>query len=158
MATLDVVDELLDQFGRTWQELRDAIIKTPSEEWRRGETDYLVPARLAYHIVRTADIYATHRGYEENKPHRRYKLDWEGPVEALPERDEIFTFANECEAMIREWLISLGDGGLMEEETQYPWTGERKLGRALYLLRHSQWHIAEINTLLRARGLEPGIW
>ncbi|MCU0520778.1 MAG: DinB family protein [Anaerolineae bacterium] len=157
MATLDIVDELLDQFGRTWQQLRDAIIKTPAGEWRRGK-DAMIPARLAYHVVRTADIYATHRGYEEHKPHRRYRLDWEGPVEALPERDEVFTFVNECEAMVREWLITLGDEGLMEAETQYAWTGTRRLGRALYLLRHNQWHIAEINTLLRERGFEAGAW
>lgn len=61
MATLEIADELLDQFGRTWQQLRDAIIKTPVQEWGRGNADYLVPARLAYHILRTADIYATHR-------------------------------------------------------------------------------------------------
>ena len=169
MSDLTIVDELIDQFGRTWQELRDALTKTPAPEWRRAnpgggdavpgaETDYLIPARLAYHILRTTDMYATHMGYEEYKPHRKYTLDWEGPVDALPDREEVFTFVNECEVQVKEWLLDLGDEGLLEEEDKYPWTGERKLGRALYLLRHNQWHIAEINTLLRLRGLEPGEW
>jgi hypothetical protein len=165
MSDLTMVDELIDQFGRTWQELRDALVKTPASEWRRAdavsgaETDYLVPARLAYHILRTTDMYATHMGYEEYKPHRKYTLDnWEGPVEALPEREEVFTFVNECEVQVKEWLLDLSEEGLMEEEEKYPWTGAHKLGRALYLLRHNQWHIAEINTLLRLRGLEPGDW
>jgi hypothetical protein len=158
MSDLTIVDELLDQFGRMWQELRDALIKTPASEWRSGEIDYLVPARLAYHILRTTDMYATHMGYEAYKPHRKYKLDWEGPVEALPEREEIFTFINACEVQVKEWLIDLGDEGLMDAEEHYPWTGERKLGRALYLLRHNQWHIGELNAILRTRGFEQIQW
>ena len=158
MPSLDVVDQLIDQLGRTWQELRDAIVKTPAEEWRQGATDYLIPARLAYHVLFVADMYATPMGYEEYKPHRRYKIDWEGPAEAMPNREDLFTMINETEVNVKQWLLDLGDEGLLEEETQYPWTGERKLGRVLYLLRHNQWHIGELNAILRARGIEQVEW
>jgi hypothetical protein len=155
----EIIESLIDQFGRTWQELRNAVMKTSSEEWRRGTDDYLIPARLAYHILFTADMYATHMGYEEYKPHRKYKLDWENaPVDELPSREALFTLVNETEVTVKQWLIDLGDEGLLRDEDKYPWTGERILDRALYALRHNQWHIGELNAILRARDLEPVEW
>ncbi|MBN1250225.1 MAG: DinB family protein [Anaerolineae bacterium] len=159
MPNHEITSALIDQFERSWQELRDALVKTPAEEWRTGEPDYLVPARLAYHIVFTADIYATHWSYEAYKPRRKYKLDWEdAPVNQLPSREALFTSVNETEVTVKEWLLSLGDDGLLDPERQYPWTGETRLGRALYLLRHNQWHIGELNAILRARGLKQIEW
>jgi hypothetical protein len=157
--TEEIVESLIDQFGRTWQELRRALTQTPAEEWRTGSDDYLVPARLAYHILFTADMYTTHMGYEEYKPHRRYTIDWENaPIEELPARDELFTMTNETEVTVKEWLIDLGDEGLLRSEEKYPWTGERVLDRALYTLRHNQWHIGELNAILRARGVAHVAW
>jgi hypothetical protein len=158
MAPIEIVDSLIDQFGRSWQELRNAIVKLSEGAWRQGSTDYLIPARLAYHIVFTADMYATHMSYEAYKPHRKYKKDWEGPVDQLPTREALFTFINETEVTVKTWLLDLGDEGLAAAETQYPWTGARKLDRALYLLRHNQWHIGEINAIMLERGLEAVEW
>jgi hypothetical protein len=159
MADQEIVSALIDQFERSWQELRDALVKTPAEEWIKGTPDYLAPARLAYHILFTSDMYATPMGYEEYKPHRKYKLDWENtPADQLPSREELFTHINETEVTVKEWLLSLGDEGILEPESQYPWTGQLRLGRALYLLRHNQWHIGELNAVLRARGFEQIEW
>ena len=159
MANSETISALIDQFARSWQELRDAVAKTPDNEWRHGSPDYLTPARLAYHILFTADMYATHMGYEEYKPHRRYKLDCEDtPSDQLPSREEILTSIDEMEVEAKVWLLSLGDEGLMAPESQYPWTGHIRLGRALYLLRHNQWHIGEINAIMRARGYEQVTW
>ncbi len=154
-----ITETLIEQFSRTWKELKQAVQKTPVEQWILGSSNYLKPARLAYHIVFVADMYATHMGYEEYKPHRKYKLDWEStPVEQLPKQAQMMTVIEETALSVTQWLTDLGDAGLLEKEVDYPWTGQNKLGRAIYTLRHNQWHIAEINTLLRERGLEPGDW
>ncbi len=65
---------------------------------------------------------------------------------------------NETEVTVKQWPLDFGDEGLLERESQYAWTGERKLGRALYLLRHNPWPIGELNAVLRARGLEAVAW
>jgi len=154
-----ITETLIEQFSRTWKELKQAVQKTPAEQWVKGNSNYLKPARLAYHILFVADMYATHMGYEEYKPHRKYKLDWEGtPASQLPTQAQTLILIDETADTVSQWLHNLGDAGLLMEETQYPWTGKAKLGRAIYTLRHNQWHIAEINTLLRERGLEPGDW
>lgn len=154
-----ITSEVLEQFRRTWVELRDIIHKMPDEEWCKGTVNYMIPTRLSYHIIFTADMYATHMGYEECKPHRKYKLDWEGtPAEDLPDREQALTFIDGIEATVRQWLLDLGDEGLMQPEDKYPWTGSLVLGRALYALRHNQWHIGELNALLRERGYEQAEW
>jgi len=153
-----ITDAVLGQVGRSWQELRRAVEATPPDDWIEGSPDYLRPARLAYHILFTADMYATHMGYEEYRPHRTYKIDWEGPVDALPAKAVLLQWLAQTEMAVRDWLISLGDQGLLSPETQYPWTGATKLDRALYLLRHNMWHIGELNAILRSRGCAQVEW
>lgn len=154
-----ITDALIEQFARSWRELRDAVAKFPADEWRQGPIDYLVPARLAYHIIATADMYATSMGYEAYKPHRAYKLDWEAaPVEDLPAREAFLSLIDETEGTVKAWLLEMGDEGLLQAQTDYAWTGEQVLGRALYTLRHSQWHIGELNAILRSRGFDQVEW
>jgi hypothetical protein len=104
-------------------------------------------------------MYSTHLSYEEYKKDRNYKLDWEAAIpDELPSREETLAFIDRTEVRIEDWLRDLGDEGLMELEEQYGWTGDRILGRALYVLRHNQHHIGGINAELRHRGLERGEW
>ena len=149
---------MIEHINHTWKELKQVISATLVEQWILGNSDYLIPARLAYHIVLTADMYATHMGYEEYKPHRKYKLDWEAtPAEQLPSQAEMMMFINETAQTVTQWLTDLGDNGLLKDEDKYPWTGI-KLGRAIFISSHTQWHIAEMFTLLRERGIDPGDW
>ena len=150
---------MIEHINHTWEELKQVIHATPAEQWILGNSDYLIPARLAYHIVFAADMYATHMGYEEYKPHRKYKLDWEAtPADLLPSQVEMMTFIDETAQTVTQWLTNLGDDGLMKDEVDYPWTGKIKLGRAIFIKSHTQWHIAEMFTLLRERGIDPGDW
>ena len=68
------------------------------------------------------------------------------------------TYIDETTQTVTQWLTDLGDAGLMEDEAEYPWTGTIKLGRAIFLKSHCQWHTAEMFTLMRERGIDPGDW
>ncbi len=154
-----ITANLINFMQHVWVELKQVIQRTPAEQWILGSSDYLIPARLAYHIVFAADLYASHMGYEEYKPYRKYKMDWEAaPAEQLPTQDQIMTFIDETAQTVTQWLTDLGDAGLLEAETDYPWTGTVKLGRAIFIKSHCQWHIAEMFTILRERGIDPGDW
>jgi hypothetical protein len=50
------------------------------------------------------------------------------------------------------------DEEILAPETAFPWTGEARLGRALYLLRHHHSHLGELNAELRHRGLPRAEW
>ena len=70
----------------------------------------------------------------------------------------ILKYLDEVEAQVQSWLDGLGDAGLLESETRCPWTGDYVLCRALYLLRHVQHHLAQMNTELRRRGIDRPKW
>ena len=46
-----LADTLIRQFDRHWEMLIDGVKKVPDDEWHRGPTHFLVPARLAFHFV-----------------------------------------------------------------------------------------------------------
>jgi hypothetical protein len=154
-----VANELKEQFRRQWVALRGLMSSLPEGQWRSGELAHLVPARLLYHILSGTEVYARSTSYEEYKASQRFPQDWQfAPVEALPDEHAALGHIGHMESQVEEWLESLGDEGLMGPDPGFPWTGTNKLGRALYLLRHSQNHIGELNSELRRRGLPRGKW
>lgn len=156
-----ITDEVLEQFNRTLAEFRDVVRKMPDEAWCEGTTNYLVPARLAYHILYYANLYVSDAHYTAYCPESQYEIemDWdETPPEELPSREEVLTYIDQTEAAVKQWLLNLGDEGLVTPEDKYPWTSSLPLGRAIYGMRHILWHVGELNALLRERGGEQGAW
>jgi hypothetical protein len=157
MGTL--VDTLTEQFRRHWDTVLSACDVVPQDHWKSGDIDYLIPVRQIYHIVFSADCYVNDVTYEEYKPHRRYKIDWEGgALDELPDQDHMKSEADFQRDKLNTWLAGKGDSGLLAQEECYPWTGSTRLDRMLYLLRHGQWHIGELNSELRRRGLQRAKW
>jgi hypothetical protein len=52
----------------------------------------------------------------------------------------------------------MSDEDLLAPDPAFPGTGDAILGRALYLLRHHQAHLGEINADFRSRGLPRVEW
>jgi hypothetical protein len=154
-----ITNELIDQYHRMWRTLQEIVEKTPDEQWCSGSDDYLLPARLAYHILFTVDLYTTHLSYEEYKTIRVHRLNWEtARPDELPSRAELLSHIEALESRVKDWIEGLSDEGLLKEQVDYQWTGKTALGRSLYVLRHSQNHIGELNAELRRRGIEGGRW
>jgi uncharacterized damage-inducible protein DinB len=131
----------------------------PDDQWKVGEIAQLVPARLLYHILSGTEVYARSCSYEEYKSRCMFKLDWQDAAAAeLPARHAALGYIDEMEKRVGEWLDELGDEGLLSSDEGFPWTGTRKLGRALYLMRHTQNHAGDMNSELRRRGLPRGKW
>jgi hypothetical protein len=150
---------LKDQFQRQWKTLRDLVSDLPDEQWKTGEIFHLVPARLIYHILAGTEVYARSTSYEEYKSRQIFTLDWEvAPSEELPARNKTIAHIENMQKAVGAWLESLGDEGLVESDEGFEWAGSRKIGRAVYLLRHTQNHIGELNSELRRRGLSRGKW
>ena len=60
-----ITRSVLDQFERTLRMLREAILAFPPGEWRKGDTDYLRPAGVAYHVIETIDFYTSEQSVDE---------------------------------------------------------------------------------------------
>lgn len=147
-----------DAFARTWEMYRNAINDIPEEQWRTGDIDLLIPARLAYHVFEAAEYYSgkTPKGFKWG---HRFGADWEGSTpEQLPTRDQAREYLDEVQARVDTWLNGMDDSEMLSTGNEFSWTGSTFLSRALYLLQHNRQHVGELNAELRRRGLPRTKW
>jgi len=155
---MTIKKSLVDAFKRNWDIYQDAVNNIPDEHWRTGDIEYLIPARLIYHVLECVDFYSnqTPKGFVWG---HRFNIDWESvSPEQLPTKEQTKTYLTEMIEKMDGWLQRLSDTELLSEEKAFPWTGKTKLGRAIYLLVHCRQHIGEINAELRRRGLPRIKW
>ena len=86
------------------------------------------------------------------------KIEEETPLADLPSRTRVLELFGDMETTILDWLRGHGDAGLTGSEPTWPWTGDRALGQALYLLRHLQHHVAQMSGECKRRGLGAVVW
>jgi uncharacterized damage-inducible protein DinB len=143
-----IAPSLAEQFDRVWRTLRSALSRLDEDQFHAGDVDFLIPRNLAYHTIETADFYSS-----------------DGPPDAFPwgyfkaeSKAEMLRYADEVQSKVRRWCTAQDDEQWLKEQSQWKWTGRTMLDRALYTLRHTQHHTAQINAELRRRGLPRGEW
>ncbi len=156
MSAHEINQEVRDQFLRVLKRFREAVQAFPENEWRTGESPYQRPAGLADHLLTTIDYYTSDLTAEEFPWNERLGVDWESPEDdTLATQSMILIYLDDMEERIREWMITTD---LAAPEGLHPYTGQIKLGRALYLLRHCQHHFAELCLELHRRGIKAPEW
>lgn len=151
-----VAQAVSDQFQRALRMFRETVQAFPAEEWRMGELDYLRPAGLAYHVLETIDFYSGDRPGAEFPWGGRFGVEWEeSRSERLPSQEQVLAYLDEMEAKLGDWLQKTD---LLSKEGTFPWTGATTVGRAAYMLRHTQHHLAELGLELRRRGCSRPEW
>ena len=157
-SSVALVSVTTTQFEAVWGMLKQAIHSVPLEQWRTGDVEHLVPARIAYHVLETADYYMS-PDLERFPWGGRFGVDWEkGARDALPGQADIRDYQNEVRARVAAWLAGLGDAGLLLPDAVFRSEGMSHLDRALYVLRHTQHHTGELCAELRRRGLPRPPW
>jgi hypothetical protein len=136
--------ELCKAYEDTCWMLEDGIRKISDAGWRTGPDDYLVPVRIAYHLLKSFEWLVNELPREEFLATRKYKLDWLGPVEPMPSREEMLAELTGLQRKVLAWL----------EKAVEP----EKIERALYILRHTQHHIGELSIIARLIHCESPEW
>ena len=140
MKNNSISTSLVDQFERTLHMFKAAVANFPSDEWTKGELDYLRPAGVAYHVVESLEFYGGVVPVDKFDWGGRFGCDWEDPDSAkLPTQIQVLTYLDETWTRVKTWLMT-SDPEL--PESLFPWTGAILHGRLLYLLRHIQHHTA----------------
>jgi uncharacterized damage-inducible protein DinB len=154
-----MIDGLVDQFDRMWAMLEEVIRNCPDDEWKSGGGNwFLVPSRLAYHTIETVDYYSRQSPEDMEWGKRFGGVDWEEQqVERLPDRASISAYLEETQEDLRAKLRALTDQDLLASHP-FPWTGATLLDRLIYTLRHSMFHLGQIQAELRRRGLKGAQW
>lgn len=150
-----LAESLSDQFLRTLFMFRSAIDTFPKDSWLEGETLYQRPAGLALHIVQTIDFYsAIKRG--ESSGDQLSQVNWEDrDPSKLPSQKDLLRYLDVVEERLAKFIT---ESDLQADETFFPWTGFTTLSRALYALRHTQHHLADMAMELQRRKLRPPSW
>ncbi len=130
----------------------DGIRKIDDPHWKQGPDDYLIPARIAYHLLKSFEWLINVLPREEFLAFRKYKLDWLGPVEPMPGREEMLGDLDLLRQQVKIWLEEAG-----HLDPAGPEAGE-KVAKALYFLRHVQHHIGEYSIIAHLLHCETPEW
>jgi hypothetical protein len=118
---------------------------------------WLAPVRQAFHIIDAVSAYTDPdpETWEQSDLSRTWDT---APVEAFPGREELLADLDAVEAKAKVWLEGLTDEEWTRDQKKSPWAGATTLDRALYALRHTQYHVALIHGELRQLGLPRPDW
>ena len=73
-----MVKVIEEQFHRVFTTWREEIKNIPATEWKKGDIDYLIPARHLAHILEAADFYVSDKSVDEYEWGKLFGGDWEG--------------------------------------------------------------------------------
>lgn len=156
MTQIVISTEVLDQFKQVFFKFREVIASFPEQEWCIGESKYQRPAGLACHFLATVDFYTSGLSADEFPWGHRLGCDWEDPDDlSLPSKAMVIDYMEEMETRLEAWTVSTD---FLAEERLHPYCGKTILGRAVYLIRHCESHLAELNLELRRRGFLGPEW
>ncbi|MFA9404012.1 MAG: DinB family protein [Anaerolineales bacterium] len=148
-------EAVADQFLRTLSMLRIAVSTFPESEWRVGESLYQRPASLALHIVQSIDFYSALKPGDSSEDPLT-QINWEERNSSkLPSQEELLGFLDKVEERLANFIAK---SDFQAEEKLFLWTGFTVLSRAMYNLRHTQHHLADMATELQRRGFTPPDW
>lgn len=154
MAKNEVARELLAQYMHTWKMLNQLVGQISDAEWDAAAPDYLQPARLALHIMLSAEFYT-----DQMSPMReRFPRQWdEFHSEHIPDRVSFRAYAQRVQKGAGGWLLS---ESLDTLEERFPWAGTTRRSVAVFLLRHSLYHMGEMNAMLfrSSNGVTADPW
>ena len=152
-------DELVEQFNRAWDMVIQAVERLSDANWTADDDGRYTPARVAYHLLKAAERYTYVGDPEEYLKQQRFNKDWvEALIAELPSRDQCPADLRAMKSRTAAWLGEGGKDGLTGSPAKWPWVGKTLLGQAVYFLRHTQHHQAELNAALKRLGRQPVKW
>jgi uncharacterized damage-inducible protein DinB len=150
---------LKDQWARVWNMWEEMIRTIPDDEWTKGDIDYLIPARHLIHVLVCDDAFTGGTTLDQYDGSHLFEVrEWGTPPEELPSRDVALAKLADIRVIVGQRLAKLNDAALLEPEELHPWTGKTRMDRLLYVLRHSQHHLGEMNAELTRRGIKAAVW
>jgi uncharacterized damage-inducible protein DinB len=142
------------QVRHAFHTLRTAIESCPEPLWRAGEGEYLVIARLAFHVLQAIDYHLD--AQPEQFDWNAYGIDWEGSApDTLWDQARTLAYLDEVQGKAHAYVA--GEAGLLNEDVS-PRFFLSRLDHLCYVLRHTAQHTGEINALLRQAGAPVGSW
>ncbi len=138
--------DLINQYAHTWRAFERLVGDFDPEAWLCAGRKPITPACLAFHILQATKYYQADASvvyFESGKP---FDIDPKAvSTEVLPSQKELLACIHDFSAKTEKWLSDMDLGA---ENQAFPWAGKTQFGVALFLLRHSLYHLGELSALL----------
>jgi hypothetical protein len=156
---MTAADAILDQFVRQFKTLDSLYDRVNDEAWAYADPRLKGVWQWMVHVLETNEYYLGTRGWQDFPFGHRFDLDWEeSQADPVPSQEAMRAYQKDVQAYAVQVLGSVTDEDLLAPESLHPWTGEVYLGKLIYLLRHTQQHIGDINRVLRLNGCDALQW
>ena len=138
--------ELINQFSHFWRIYKSVCKDFDVASWKNSGYGLTQPNRLALHIIQSTKCYIEDKTplvYADGK--RIETNSWNMDKKDLPELNDILFLLEDVKNKTEIWLKEI-DFDIKNDK--FPWTGNTFGSIVLFLLRHSQYHLGEMNCLL----------
>jgi len=157
--TEPLAESVREQWARTWSMWDEMIRSIPDEEWASGEIDYLIPVRHLIHVTVGEDAFSADAPLDDSDEAKWFGVPaWETAASDLPGKEVALGKLAVFRSTVEARLSQLTDEALLEPEQVHPWTGQTRMSKMLFSLRHTQHHLGEVNAELIRRGIEGVRW
>jgi len=138
--------EVIKQYAHTWRTFAGIVKDFDDDAWLHTGRGALLPFRLAFHILKSTTYYLEDTSTVLLAAGKPFDGNWQ-TLEAgeLPSQDDILAGIEALQAKTAHWLSEMDFGA---ENKTFGWAGATHFGVALFLLRHTLYHIGELNALL----------
>jgi hypothetical protein len=135
-----------EQYGHLWRTFARIVRDFRDPFWIESGFCLTTPARLAYHIIESTRYYIADEDpilflSGASLTARSMELSRDD----LPTRDDILNLIDIMAVKTDRWIRSLV---IDDKNDAYPWAGSTRGSVALFLIRHGQYHLGEMDALL----------
>lgn len=136
----------IQQFGHTWRVMERLVHGFDEQAWLHTGRGAITPARLSLHMLQATKYYMQAAAPTRFASGKDFATDWiNAPETALPSQEDMLDCICELKEMTTQWLLAMDLAG---SNPAFPWAGETLGGVVLFALRHTQFHLGELSSLL----------
>ena len=148
-------NDIVTQFEKAIKITRETIVAFSEGQWRKGISDFEVPAKVAYHTVDALDAYFRENKEKKYQAGHRFGGKWsELSDDEQPSQRALVEYLDSIDERIHRHFENISDDILTE-----PYSEKRSmLGHFIYAIRHTMHHQGALTALAVYHKCDPDIW
>jgi len=138
--------DFIKQDEHTWKVFERLVADFDQDAWLHTGRGVITPARLSLHILQSVRYYIQDSSAVRFPSGKSFESKWTMVKEEdLPSQSDVVACIADMQMRTRNWLSEMDFGA---ENRSFAWAGKTQFGVALFLLRHSLYHLGELSSLL----------
>jgi hypothetical protein len=147
-------ENYIKQFEQFYRMFSDIVNGFSNEAWVSAGHKLTVPQKLSFHILQSTKYYMSDTSkFEGYDGHDGLCHDYNIESDFAIGKEEITLNIKMQFEIIKKWIE---DMDLTAKNEKFPWTGKDIESVAIFIARHSYFHLGELNCLLNENLLGDG--